>query len=233
MSSSTVMNPNGINHLALASSDIKKTLQFFNRVLGMPLASLYWMHGVENTVHGFLKLNDNSLLAFVGHADISDKAQFGVTHSGNPGDPCVGETMQHLAFNVNSQDDLLAVRDRIRANGIHCLGPLDHGMMQSIYFAGPDSMTLEIAYMTGEDATQWIDQTALDHLDISDEELEELKNPVPFSRPVQALTNPSLEDANKEYRMHYPPEEYAQMIGTPDEVLSEIMKDNVPPAPAQ
>ncbi|MES9968552.1 MAG: VOC family protein [Candidatus Thiodiazotropha sp.] len=231
MSNSPVMSPNGINHLALASSDIKKTLQFFNQVLGMPLASLYWMHGVENTIHGFISLNEHSLLAFVSNPKITKEVTFGITHSGNPGDTCAGGTMQHVAFNVNNLDDLLAIRDRVRSKGLHCMGPMDHGMMQSIYFAGPDNMTLEVAFLTGVDPRKWIDPTAVEHVGISMEELEELKNPKPFSRPSEPVTNPSLEEGNKEYRMHWPGA-YEMLMTTPDDILVDILKDNVPPTEA-
>ena len=231
MSNTPVMSPNGINHLALASSDIKKTLQYFNRVLGMPMVSLYWMHGVENTLHGFLALNESSLLAFVGNPNISNEAQFGVTHSGNPGDPCVGGTMQHLAFNVNNLEDLLAIRDRVRSKGIHCMGPMDHGMMQSIYFAGPDNMTLEVAFLTGEDPNKWIDPSVVEHLNISAKELHELQNPVPFIPPSEPIPNPSLDAGDKEYRMHWP-DAYEMLMTTPDDVLVEMLKDNIPPTEA-
>ena len=53
--------------------------------------------------------------------------------------------MQHLAFRVDNADELIAMRDRIRTKGVNVIGPLDHGMCQSIYFAGPDNMALEVA----------------------------------------------------------------------------------------
>ena len=44
------------------------------------------MHGVENTWHGFLRLNDESSIAFVCNPEIEGiKVQMGVTHAGNPG----------------------------------------------------------------------------------------------------------------------------------------------------
>ncbi|MCY4265886.1 MAG: VOC family protein [Gammaproteobacteria bacterium] len=229
MSNKSVLKPNGINHLALATSNMKKTLQYFNRVLGMPLVSLYWMHGVEDTMHGFLALNEHSLLAFVGSPKIGKDIQYGHTHAGNPGGPCTGGTMQHVAFNVDSHKDLLALRDRIRSKGIHCVGPMDHGMMQSIYFAGPDAMTLEVTYMTGEDPTQWIDPEVVDLLEINEEELNELKTPVSFFQPDAAVPNPSMEAADKEYRMNFPPQRYQMMVNTPDEVLTQMTRDNLPP----
>lgn len=37
-------------------------------------------------------------------------------------------TLQHLAFNVDSLEDLVGMRDRIRSHGINVIGPIDHGM---------------------------------------------------------------------------------------------------------
>ncbi len=189
------------------------------------------MHGVENTVHGFLQLNENSLLAFVGTPAIPDKVELGYTHSGNPGAPCVKGTMQHLALNVDTRDDLLAMRDRIRSRGIHCFGPMDHGLMESIYFAGPDGMTLEVATLTGEDPHQWIDPEVVDHLDISSGELEQLKNPKPYERPESPVPNPPMAEAS-ELRMAFPEEEYAGMLAMTDDEFTEATRDNIPPSRA-
>jgi len=57
--------PNGVHHLAIGTRDIKAQIEFFTQVVGMELVALYWMHGVPETVHGFLRLNDSSSLAFV------------------------------------------------------------------------------------------------------------------------------------------------------------------------
>jgi catechol-2,3-dioxygenase len=53
--------------------------------------------------------------------------------------------MQHVAFNVDGIEDLLAMRDRIRNRGLNVFGPLNHGLCHSIYFAGPEHLSLEIA----------------------------------------------------------------------------------------
>ena len=52
-------------------------------------------------------------------------------------------TMQHVAFNVDAFEDLMALRDRIRDRGVQVFGPIDHGFVQSIYFAGPEGLALE------------------------------------------------------------------------------------------
>ncbi len=224
-----MLQPNGINHLALSTSDMKGTLQFFNDVLGLPLASLYWMHGTENTMHGFLSLNETSLLAFVCSPAVPDKIELGLTHAGTPADPSTRGTMQHLAFNVDTVDDLLALRDRIRSKGIHCFGPMDHGLMQSIYFAGPDGVTLEVATLTSDDPYKWIDQTTVEALGISAEELDQLKKPASYERPSSPVPNPSLEDASP-IQMTFPKEAYAAMLSMSDEEFKEATRDDVPPS---
>ncbi|MEO6123920.1 MAG: VOC family protein, partial [Ilumatobacteraceae bacterium] len=56
---------NGIHHLAISTGDMKGQLQFFGAVLGAEVKALYWMHGVPNTFHGFVRLHDHSYVAFV------------------------------------------------------------------------------------------------------------------------------------------------------------------------
>ena len=53
--------------------------------------------------------------------------------------------MQHLALNVDDDAQLIAMRDRIRSRGVNVIGPIDHGFCKSIYFAGPEHLTLEIS----------------------------------------------------------------------------------------
>ena len=55
---------NGVHHLAICTKDIKKQIEFFTQHVGMELVALYWMHGVDKTFHGFLKLGDSSSIAF-------------------------------------------------------------------------------------------------------------------------------------------------------------------------
>src|SRR5260370_26230673 len=108
--------PNGMHHLAITTADIKTQITFFSDVLGTELVALYWMHGVEGAWHGFVKLNDHCSIAFVQTPDIPKiPREIGRSHAGNPGAPCAGGVMQHLALNVDSDDELIALRDRIRS----------------------------------------------------------------------------------------------------------------------
>ena len=65
-------NPNGVHHLAISTTKMRDQLEFFTDVLGAELKALYWMHGIEGTFHGFVKLNDFCSIAFVQGPKVSD-----------------------------------------------------------------------------------------------------------------------------------------------------------------
>ena len=163
----------GLHHMAICTSDMKTQIEFFTDVLGMELKALYWMHGVEKTWHGFLRMNDESCVAFVQNEQIAEiQPELGVSHAGNPGAPCAGGVMQHVAFRVDDEAELMAMRDRVRSRDVHVMGPIDHGFCKSIYFAGPENLSLELSYSTEAlDAEAWIDPEVVGLAEISAEEL--------------------------------------------------------------
>jgi catechol 2,3-dioxygenase-like lactoylglutathione lyase family enzyme len=221
---------NGIHHLAIATADIKAQIEFFNEVLGMELVALYWMHGVEGAWHGFMKLHDTSYIAFVETPDIAAiERTLGVTHAGNAGNACAGGAMQHVALNVDTLDDLLAMRDRIRSHGVTVFGPIDHGMCHSMYFAGPEDLSLEVA--TSEraiDGRAWIDPEVVGLAGISEQELERFRDPAPYESGEGAVPQPEL-DPNKPYMRGYPEEIYRAMLDIPDDVVLAKFSENEPP----
>ena len=66
----TSIKISGFHHLAICTGDIKGQIDFFTDKLGMELQSMYWMHGVPDTWHAFLRLNDESSIAFVSNPQI-------------------------------------------------------------------------------------------------------------------------------------------------------------------
>jgi catechol 2,3-dioxygenase-like lactoylglutathione lyase family enzyme len=228
---STVKAPNGVHHLAISTSNIKAQIEFFTDVLGCELVALYWMHGVAGTFHGFVKLNDASYVAFVQSPAVADIEPIqGVSHAGNGGLPSAGGTMQHVAFNVDTYDDLIAIRDRIRSRGINVMGPLHHGMCDSIYFAGLEGLTLEVA--TSKEpipAKHWIDPEVVALNGISADELERFLHPAEFERPTASIPNPPI-DPTKPH-MVYPPAVYQALMSMPDEELAARLSQSDPPVP--
>ncbi len=221
---------NGIHHLAIATKDIKSQIEFFNDVLGCELVALYWMHGVEGAWHGFMKLNDNCSIAFVETPDIKDiDRTIGVTHAGSGGGPCAGGAMQHLAFNVDTLEDVLAMRDRIRSRGLTVFGPIDHGMCHSIYFAGLEDLSLEVATSASPiDGRAWIDPEVVDLAGISGEELERYRNPMSYQSSDQPVPQPEF-DVDLPWQRGFGRKLYEAIISMPDDVLTERMSESTPP----
>jgi catechol 2,3-dioxygenase-like lactoylglutathione lyase family enzyme len=175
--------PNGVHHLAIATRDIKAQIDFFTQVVGMELVALYWMHGVEQTFHGFLRLGDSASLAFVQGPEMAGiEPVIGVSHAGWTAGPVAPGAMQHVALNVGSQGDLLAIRDRLRAHDHWVMGPIDHGMCQSIYLTAPEGLMLEFATSAAPiDADEWIDPEVVALCGISAEELARYRRPPEFA----------------------------------------------------
>lgn len=221
---------NGVHHLALMTEDVKAQIAFFSDVLGMKLKALYWMHGVDGYYHAFMELNANCSVAFVcASKDDPIETKFGVTHSGNPTKPVSPGSMQHVAFSVDTQEELLAMRDRIRSRGVRVLGPLDHGFCQSIYFAGPENLVLEVSTSEAAiDAEAWIDPEVVGMNDISAEELAQFKNPPAYTNPAgQPVAQPPAGNGMPEYSQM--DSEFAGAFDLPDEVVTREMSENTPP----
>ena len=221
--------PNGVHHLALCTADIKQQIDFFTDVLGMELVALYWMHGVKGAWHGFLRLNDHCSIAFVQSPQIAGIAPvLGVSHSGTAGNPSAPGTLQHLALNVDSPEDLLALRDRIRSRGVNVIGPIDHGFCLSIYFAGPELLTLEISTSHEPiDARAWIDPEVVALAGISPEELARYRKPAAYVGEGGAVAQPPIDPARP--HMHYPAEAYRRMLAMPDAEFTATRSQTQPP----
>jgi|TARA_B110000037_G_scaffold132175_1_gene150116 catechol 2,3-dioxygenase-like lactoylglutathione lyase family enzyme len=213
----TMNKVEGLHHLAICTGDMKAQIDFFTDKLGMELQALYWMHGVENTCHAFLRLNDESSIAFVHNPDISKiESNLGSTHSGNAGSNSAPGTMQHLALKVQSNNELLAMRDRLRSKGVPALGPIEHGMCRSIYFAGLENMTLEFSFSPVPiDNRLWVDPEVVQLLGITGDELASYRNPEPYDDQSGGVPQPGIEAPGP--HLTYPPEIYPHVLALKDE----------------
>lgn len=219
----------GLHHLAITTADIKKQIEFFTDKLGMELVALYWMHGVKNTFHGFLRLNDESSIAFVQNPEIGKiPSKLGVTHAGNPAANCAPGTTQHIALRVGDDRELMALKDRLRAKGVPVLGPLDHGFCKSIYFAGPENLSLELSYSTEPiNAEAWIDPEVVELVGIDADELARFKQSSGYVDRGGAVPQPGP-DAPGPHMSNYPPGVYEGILAMSDaEMLA--TSENRPP----
>ncbi len=224
--------PSGVHHIALMTNDMKGQIEFFSDVLGMPLVGLFDMHGVPGAWHGFLKLSDTCYLALCMVPGVeSVPSTVGLTHAGNGAGVSAPGTLQHLAFKVNSQDELLALRDRIRSRGINVFGPIDHGMCQSIYFGGPEGLALEAAWSAeAVDGASWVDPSVCTAAGISAEDMQRFMHPAAFTSTDQPVPQPAIDPAKP--HLVYPADEYARMVATPDNIITKYASYPDPPVKA-
>ncbi len=210
---------NGVHHLAVMAADIKTHIAFFADVLGCPLVALFPMHGVAGGLHAFLRLNDYCYFSIVQLPGVDGiPIEIGKTHAGTGAGVSAAGTLQHLAFSAANPAALLAMRDRIRAHGVNVLGPIDHGMCQSIYFAGPDHLTLEIATSAvAIDPRAWTDPATVALAGISPEECARFAAPAPYNGPTPVAQPPY--DASKPHQS-FPDKIYRAMLAAPDEVVA-------------
>lgn len=225
--------PNALHHIAISTGDIKKQIEFFSDVLGMELIALYWMHGAEGAWHGFMRLGKEAVAFVFIPQNAELETRIGETHPGNGAGTSVPGTLQHLALNADTVEDMLALRDRIRSRGIPVMGPVHHGFCSSIYFAGPENLSLEIS--TSERANApldqdgtWIDPEVVALAGITKEELDRYRNPASYDAPAQPVPQPEYDEAKP--HLAYPLDTYKEMLKVPDKVITETVSDTVPPA---
>ena len=185
---------NGIHHLALSTNDMKGQIQFFSEVCGMELMGLFWMHGANGAFHCFLKLNDQSYMSFVQTPDMGEKkAVAGVSYASHMIAGAAPGAMQHVAFNVGTDAELVALRNRIRKAGYQVIGTVDHGISKSIYLNAPENILMEFTSAEhGSELTadMWVDPECAKLCGFSEEELARCLQPAALELNGEAVANP-------------------------------------------
>jgi len=118
----------GIHHLALLSSNVERTIEFYQRVLEFPLTELFENRDAEGSTHFFFDIGNGNSLAFFDFPglDLGPYAE-------------VLGSMHHLAISVTPERQA-HLRAKLEAAGVE----IDFEYMSSIYFKGPDGERLEL-----------------------------------------------------------------------------------------
>ncbi len=138
------INLKRIHHVAYRCKDAKETVEFYQRVLGMDFVLAIAENEVPSTgepdpyMHIFLDAGMGNVLAFF---ELPNSPEMGR-------DENTPEWVQHIAFEVEDMDALLAAKAKAEAEGLEVIGPTNHGIFQSIYFFDPNGHRLELATNT-------------------------------------------------------------------------------------
>lgn len=223
------VQPTGIHHIAVMTGDMKTQLEFFSDVLGCRLVAIFDMHGVPGGIHAFLELAEECQFSLVQLPEVADVAsEIGRTHAGSGAGVSAGGTMQHLALKADTRDDLLALRDRIRSRGVNVFGPIDHGMCQSIYFAGPENLALEVAWSEAAiEPHRWIDPSAAAKIGIKQGDLDRFAQPEAYAGEGGAVAQPPYDPEKPHQAMDEA--RYKMILAAPDEVIWQTASYAEPP----
>jgi len=128
----------GVNHLAMATGDMDKTIRFWRDLLGMRLVAGLGQPGYR---HYFFEISKNDLIAFFewpGVKKVPEK---------DHGEPVSGPYIfDHVSFGVEREDDLWEMKDKLAAAGFWVSDLIDHGFIHSIYSFDPNGIPIEFSH---------------------------------------------------------------------------------------
>jgi catechol 2,3-dioxygenase-like lactoylglutathione lyase family enzyme len=129
---------NGVNHLAMATGDMDKTIRFWRDLLGMRLVAGLGKPGYR---HYFFQISETDLIAFFEWPGVEPVAKK------EHGRPVSGPFIfDHISFGVETEDDLWSLKDRLEAADFPVSDVIDHGFIHSIYAHDPNGIPIEFSH---------------------------------------------------------------------------------------
>jgi len=121
----------GVHHAAFICSDVGRTIDFYQDLLGFPLVELFENRDYPGSAHLFFDIGHGNLLAFFDFPGY-EHPEFHETLGG----------IQHLAISM-APEEFAALRARLSAAGVEYRGP-DLGVENSVYVRDPDGLVVEL-----------------------------------------------------------------------------------------
>lgn len=118
----------GVHHQALLSSDVERTIRFYQELLGFPLTDLFENRDYAGSTHFFFDIGNGNCLAFFDMPGL-DLGPYREVLGGH----------HHLAISMEPSQ-WQAAWDRLVAAGVDVV----HVDGSSLYFTGPDGERLEL-----------------------------------------------------------------------------------------
>jgi catechol 2,3-dioxygenase-like lactoylglutathione lyase family enzyme len=118
----------GVHHVALLSSDVERTIRFYQDLLGFPLIELFENRDYRGSTHFFFDIGIGNCLAFFDFPGL-DLGEYAEVLGGH----------HHLAISMEPEH-WAAVKARLDEAGVEYA----HVDGSSLYFRGPDGERLEL-----------------------------------------------------------------------------------------
>jgi catechol 2,3-dioxygenase-like lactoylglutathione lyase family enzyme len=138
------MKINKIHHVAYRCHDARATVDWYVKHLNMDFILAIAENEVPSThapdpyMHVFLDAGQGNVLAFF---ELPNAPTLGR-------DPNTPDWVQHIAFDVGSEQILVDTKAQLEAAGVAVVGITDHMIFKSIYFFDPNGHRLELAFNT-------------------------------------------------------------------------------------
>ncbi|MBI4186615.1 MAG: VOC family protein [Chloroflexi bacterium] len=129
---------NGVNHLAMATGDMDKTIRFWRDLLGMRLVAGLGQPGYR---HYFFQISETDLLAFFEWPGVQPVTK--KEHGRPVGGPFI---FDHVSFGVETEDDLWELKDKLETAEFPVSDVIDHGFIHSIYAHDPNGIPIEFSH---------------------------------------------------------------------------------------
>src|SRR3989442_8307440 len=127
--------PRGLSHLAYVTQDTEATVRFWTEIMKMPLCDALLAENIPSTgdeipyIHTFFRMHDGSTVAFFESVGLPPRPE--------PSHPAY-LVFDHLALEVARPRDVDEWRTWLISNDIEGIGPVDHGIVYSVYFHDPN-----------------------------------------------------------------------------------------------
>ena len=129
----------GLHHVTLLCQDVERTAGFYGDLLGMRLVERTVNEddrGARHLLFGDEQGRSGTLVTCLEYPELEEgTVGRGSTH--------------HFALAVESEQELAAWRDYLRARGVPCTDVLERAHFKSIYLRDPDGHILELAVGPG------------------------------------------------------------------------------------
>lgn len=132
------INYTGINHMAMATSDIDGTIAFWRDLLGMRLVAGLGRPGYR---HYFFEISAHDMIAFFEWPDVEPQSEK------DHGVPVRGPfAFDHVSFEVLNEEDLWRLKQRLEEADQWVSEVIDHGFIYSIYTFDPNNIPIEFSW---------------------------------------------------------------------------------------
>jgi catechol 2,3-dioxygenase-like lactoylglutathione lyase family enzyme len=168
-------NWQGINHLALVTTDMDATVRFYHGTLGARLVATI---STPEFRHYFFEFGPQCTVAFFDYTDAP--AQPFVNRAGVPNERA--PQFDHLSLNLPDEQALHALRRRLQSHGWEVTYIVDHEVVRSVYFTDPNGIALE--------ASWWVRDPTGQPADYHDPQL--FADPDPVAAVVELQTTGTL-----------------------------------------